>query len=241
MPNVLIRDSTMQNIANAIREKNGSEDTYKPSEMPQAILEISAEGGSDGEYIGMKYTEFTTIGRNGKYPKVIDARSLENLLTGANIKRSIMNYAFYNLSPYLNDSLFLYLEEVYLPSGITALVSSFNHCKALTTIHGDLSDVTTINGAFRYCSSLAKIPYMPNLDVIQADSFAGCTSLTSANIYKKPTTLATTAFGSCSNLRDIYVPWSEGEVANAPWGATNATIHYNTEFDADHNPIISEV
>lgn len=34
-------------------------------------------------------------------------------------------------------------------------------------------------------------------------------------------------FYGCSNLTDIYVGWSEGEVANAPWGATNATIHYN--------------
>jgi hypothetical protein len=23
------------------------------------------------------------------------------------------------------------------------------------------------------------------------------------------------------------VPWAEGAVANAPWGATNATINYN--------------
>lgn len=35
----------------------------------------------------------------------------------------------------------------------------------------------------------------------------------------------------------IYVPWAEGEVANAPWGATNATIHYNTVYDDDGNPI----
>jgi hypothetical protein len=35
------------------------------------------------------------------------------------------------------------------------------------------------------------------------------------------------AFRDCNNLTDIYVPWSEGDVTNAPWGATNATIHYN--------------
>lgn len=31
----------LQNIANAIREKNGSSDTYKPNEMADAILNIS--------------------------------------------------------------------------------------------------------------------------------------------------------------------------------------------------------
>lgn len=36
-----------------------------------------------------------------------------------------------------------------------------------------------------------------------------------------------TAFSGCNNLTAINVPWSEGEVANAPWGAVNATINYN--------------
>lgn len=34
-------------------------------------------------------------------------------------------------------------------------------------------------------------------------------------------------FNGCTNLTDIKVPWAEGEVAGAPWGATNATITYN--------------
>jgi hypothetical protein len=31
----------------------------------------------------------------------------------------------------------------------------------------------------------------------------------------------------CNNLTIINVPWSSGTVANAPWGAYNATINYN--------------
>ncbi len=45
MANVIIDDANLQNIANAIREKNGSTDTYKPSDMPQAILDISSATG----------------------------------------------------------------------------------------------------------------------------------------------------------------------------------------------------
>ena len=37
-----------------------------------------------------------------------------------------------------------------------------------------------------------------------------------------------TAFANCASLTDVYVPWSEGAIANAPWGATGATIHYNS-------------
>ena len=41
------------------------------------------------------------------------------------------------------------------------------------------------------------------------------------------TSIPKNAFMNCTALTDIYVPWSEGEVAHAPWGATNATINYN--------------
>lgn len=35
-------------------------------------------------------------------------------------------------------------------------------------------------------------------------------------------------FNGCNDLKDIYVPWSEGAVAYAPWGApSTCTIHYN--------------
>lgn len=35
-------------------------------------------------------------------------------------------------------------------------------------------------------------------------------------------------FYNCPNVTDIYVPWIEGYYEGAPWGATNATIHYNS-------------
>ena len=49
MANVIINDTNLTNIANAIREKNGGEILYKPSEMADAILAIEAGGG--GGYV----------------------------------------------------------------------------------------------------------------------------------------------------------------------------------------------
>lgn len=40
MADVLVEKTNLQNIANAIREKNGTDNSYKPSEMSQAILDI---------------------------------------------------------------------------------------------------------------------------------------------------------------------------------------------------------
>lgn len=45
MAKVLVNESSLTGIANAIRGKNGSADTYKPSEMAAAITAISGGGG----------------------------------------------------------------------------------------------------------------------------------------------------------------------------------------------------
>ena len=49
MGNVLVKEETLTQIAEAIREKAGTDDLYKPGEMPKAILDIStfSEEGAD--------------------------------------------------------------------------------------------------------------------------------------------------------------------------------------------------
>lgn len=62
MANVMINDTNLTNIANAIRDKNGTVDTYKPSEMAAAILAIEAGGGDSyvptAEDLTYSITEF---------------------------------------------------------------------------------------------------------------------------------------------------------------------------------------
>ena len=67
-----------------------------------------------------------------------------------------------------------------------------------------------------------------NITTIDSFAFNGCTGLTSVTFKGTPTSISNYAFKDCTNLTDIYVPWSSGAVSGAPWGATNATIHYNT-------------
>ena len=62
---------------------------------------------------------------------------------------------------------------------------------------------------------------------INQKSFFGCKNLTQIILPSSVTSIHTDSFGQCTSLTDIYVPWAEGAVKNAPWGATNATIHYN--------------
>ena len=64
-----------------------------------------------------------------------------------------------------------------------------------------------------------------------------CLRIHTVYFYKKAT-ISTWAFRA-SGIEDIYVPWSEGEVADAPWEANNATIHYDTVYDEDGNVVSS--
>lgn len=100
--------------------------------------------------------------------------------------------------------------------------------KTLTTLILP-SDLTKI-GAY----GLYKLEYLRGISIpagvtdIGAYAMYGCTNLTMVSFEGTPNTIATAVFSNCNNLMHIYVPWAEGAVANAPWGATRATIHYNT-------------
>lgn len=58
MANVLVLESSLEDIADAIREKNGTQNTYKPGEMGDAIREISG---------GNVTVEALSVTQNGTY------------------------------------------------------------------------------------------------------------------------------------------------------------------------------
>ena len=90
---------------------------------------------------------------------------------------------------------------------------------------------TTVIGAYAYYGNenfLSSITSLPSgITSIGTDAFYNCSSLTTLRFQGTPTSIQSTSFNNCTNLTIINVPWSSGAVANAPWGATNATINYN--------------
>ena len=82
--------------------------------------------------------------------------------------------------------------------------------------------------AFYYYTGLTSITIPDSVTSISPYAFRDCTGLTSVIFKGTPTTLDAYAFHYCTqSTLHIYVPWSEGAVTGAPWGARNATIHYN--------------
>ena len=156
----------------------------------------------------------TSIGRRVFYG--CTSLALTSLPSGLT---SIDEYVFYGCTSLALTSL---------PSGLTRIGdNAFNGCTklALTSLPSGLTSIG--NYTFDGCTSLALTSLPSGLTRISSRAFDGCTSLTSITFEGTPTSINSTAFRGCENLTSIKVPWAEGAVANAPWGATNATITYN--------------
>ena len=130
-----------------------------------------------------------------------------------------------------------YIEEIYDADGnlIGAKMygytkirdNLFAHCPSLAHVSFSEGLTSIGNDTFYGCSNLALTSLPAGVTSIGSYAFSGCTRLTSITFKGTPTTITSSAFDGCTNLTDIKVPWAEGAVSGAPWGATNATITYN--------------
>jgi hypothetical protein len=197
-----------------------------PNGFFDAVNAIESGGGED-DFIGIKYSNYT--GDYYNVPQTADARSLDKQKT-ANVDRMLQNtFSNYNLNP--NGGYFAFLEEVYLPEIAKALYNTFSNCSKLKTIHGNLSNITSLDSTFMNCINLdinAVIERMPNLKTIGNKSFAGCTQATEITLPATIKSIHTGAFNGCTNLKKINCLFAEGSVTGAPWGATNADVVYVT-------------
>ena len=104
---------------------------------------------------------------------------------------------------------------------------AFEYCTSLALTSLPESLMFIDGYVFESCTSLALASLPESLRSIADGAFENCTGLTSITFKGTPRTIASNVFSGCTNLTNIKVPWAEGAVANAPWGATNATITYN--------------
>ena len=157
----------------------------------------------------------------------------------------IRNYAFYGCSKLSDFTIPVNVETIgeYAFSNCTALktvsippkVTTIYRCTFRYDDSDGVSGLSSISlgnvkniheDAFRGCA-LTQLELPSTVETINKTAFSGCKSLTHVTFKGTPRSINTTTFNSCPALTDIYVPWSEGAVSGAPWGATNATIHYN--------------
>lgn len=98
----------------------------------------------------------------------------------------------------------------------------------VTHIDTDVAWVNIPNQAFASLTSLTNADNLiAGAQTITNSAFVACMALTELTFRTTPAVIGATAFMACTNIKTIRVPWAEGAVANAPWGATSATIIYN--------------
>lgn len=229
-------DAGLKTVADAIREKGGTtEDLEFPNGMSEAVRAIQSSGSDD--FVGIKYSDFT--GARG-VPKIADARSLpvdgyyNNQIFGG------YPYLFGNAGTNDYNGWNVGLTTIYINENTKEFSTQmFNNCKSLKNLYGTENVEIIQSNAFANCLSLTEFPYMPNVKQMETRAFYNCKNMPIAKFYNTDVSrFSADSLGNCTGLLDIYVPWAEGEVANAPWGAVNATIHYNTTYDENHNPIV---
>ena len=128
------------------------------------------------------------------------------------------------------------LQSVTIPDSVTQIgASAFSGCTALQSF--TIPDSVTGEYTYSYggspisgCTGLEELVISKNISKIAGPMCYNCKSLKTVT-FRGTTQMATSSgaypFGGCTTITDIYVPWAEGEISGAPWGATNATIHYN--------------
>ena len=137
-----------------------------------------------------------------------------------------------NKSQFSSANQFYYCEidKAYINNISLNSNSTFNNSKIKELYISNCKTRTDFESTFANCSELlyAEIGIYGYLG---SNWMANCPKLEEVRIIKPAESslqISESTFNNCPNLLDIYVSWAEGEVANAPWGATNATIHYNT-------------
>ena len=229
---VVVLDDTLTDIANAIRGKNGSSNTYRPGQMADAIdnipagtLGIPREVSQTGVYgppeqnftfsLPSNATDMSSSAFNSAFSGCTGLTSvdLSSLTTVSGSKA--FYYAFY-ICPSLTS---VDLSSLTTVSSGNAFESAFSRCTSLTSV--DLSSLTTVSGsrafnyAFYMCTSLTSVD-LSSLTTLTGPyalvyAFQGCTGLISVSF----PALTTSSFGTATNQFDSMLV-----------GVTGCTVHF---------------
>ena len=176
----IINDYTLTAIADAIRNKNGTSTTYKPSEFAEQIRALVNDGYNEFEKAIMrsiKEVQNTTSTEIGAFA-YSNATDLANVtFTEATV---IDSNAFYKCTA---------LEEVYFPK-VTHIGSyAFYGCGALKEVTFESGLIFTGRETFHACTSLEKADLGGTVNFYGMD-FYGCTALKTL-ILRNTTNIAT--------------------------------------------------
>lgn len=217
---VTVDDTNFKAIADAIRAKNGTDETYKPSEMAEAIDKIETGGGVDA-LIDRTATDIksnaTTVGSN--------AFSYYRTLVTADLPLATMvdTNGFYYCSG---------LKTLNLPKAKSIGYNSCNGCSALETVNLPECEMIDYSG-FSGCYVLEKID-LPCITEMGSYAFRYGYSLKTV-IMRKPVvcSVGSSPFVNCYHiLGTADETYNPNGVKDGYFYVPSAVIEeYKTNFD----------
>ena len=218
MANVLVEETSLSNIASAIRVKNGSTAVYKPGEMAAAITNLPTGGSSggendfltrsgSGEYVNDRIEK---LGGGAFYQTNYSTITLSNVkvMDGASIIRFNNNLTTLNL-PALTTITCTYIE----PSvSNETWGSQISNNASLTAL--DLPNLTTITDSVGACFAgnpnlvSVNLPSLTTANLFQ--QFQNCSSLKTVDLFSLQSSTKESSgcwtFQNCSSLQSVNLP-----------------------------------
>lgn len=199
MSKVLVTESYLTDIGDAIRSKNGSSTKYKPSEMAAAIKSLTGGSGQDN-------TVFNSI--------------LDRSISGDYVNNDLTEIGEYAFS-YCHD-----LESATFTKATKVGNGAFQGTTSLKSI--SLPEARTIEDSVFGWGGLESIN-IPKIEVLSDDSFYwGIFSYCPITVINIPSTIKSigeNAFKD-SNLTKITIDRKANAISGSPWGATGATVSW---------------
>jgi hypothetical protein len=118
------------------------------------------------------------------------------------------------------------LTSINIPKVTVLPASTFVWCTSLATF--DFSNITDIGYSALGYTAFTSL-YLPNIITISGSSIMGLaenSTLASVDMGSSVSSINSTAFSHCNALTTININRPPGAVSGAPWGATNATVHW---------------
>ena len=241
MANVIINDTNLKNIGNAIREKNGGEILYKPSEMADAILAI--EGGGGGGYVPTDEELTYDLSEGYPFGGGFNAWILKEYGNNIIFKGYNSGSGIFDKYPYeVFDANIKFTNTQYLYLG-----NAFENADKLKTITGsfDTSNLTSvelrvINNMFASCMNLRDI----NDNLLDATKVYWNVSSGTANGRMHQ------LFSGCYSLREVpefifKVLTTNGtanpKISNANYGYVNMFNYCHTLNKIENLPVIESM
>lgn len=104
---------------------------------------------------------------------------------------------------------------------------AFAYLAELTSVDMPDNVIAIGDNGFYRCPKLQLTSLPSEITSLGDFAFANCTGLETVRFTSTVSSIPNGVFSGCPKLSTIYVPWPQGQVANAPWGASNATIIYD--------------